>query len=153
MADCTILAITRDARFHEALRRQLEDQDAAGGRMILARTIDEACPLLPTARPRLIVVHWNREGGCYQSLNHLLGTMTVLAHRVPVLVIADRYRIGQATTLYRMGVTDYISRTHHQDRFARILVGYLRRSPTKPGPRAEDSRSRWEILGAPSLSP
>jgi DNA-binding NarL/FixJ family response regulator len=129
MVDSTILTITGDDQFLDLLRRQIHDQNRSGNRMIVAGTIDEACSLLSTARPRLIVVHWNCHGGRYEELNRLLWVTTVLARRVPVLVIADRYRVDQATTLYRMGVTDYISRTHHQDQFGRILAAYLGSAP------------------------
>jgi DNA-binding NarL/FixJ family response regulator len=130
MDECTILTITADDQFIGLLRRQLRDRNGGGSPMIVAGTIDEACSLLSTARPRLIVVHWSGHGGRYEELNRLLWVTTVLAHRIPVLVIADRYRIDQATTLYRMGVADYVSRTHHQDQFGRILDAYLRPSPT-----------------------
>jgi DNA-binding response OmpR family regulator len=129
MVDSTILTVTDDDCFLELLQRQLRDQNGGGSRMIVARTIDEACSLLSTARPRLIVVHWRRHGCCYEELNRLLWTTTVLAHRVPVLILADRYRTDQATTLFRMGVSDYISRTHHLDQFGRILDAYLRHRP------------------------
>jgi hypothetical protein len=42
-----------------------------------------------------------------------------------VLVIAERYRTDQATMMYRMGVSEYISRTHHIDQLARIFDAYL----------------------------
>jgi DNA-binding NtrC family response regulator len=135
MVDSTILTITDDDQFLGLLRRQIHEQNGGGSRMIVAGTIDEACSLLSTAGPRLIVVHWNHHGGRYEELNRLLWVTTVLARSVPVLVITDQYRVDQATTLYRMGVTDYISRTHHQDQFGRILGTYLRASPT-PRPRA-----------------
>jgi hypothetical protein len=97
----TILTITGDDQFLGLLRQQLHDQSGGGSRMVVAGTTDEACSLLAMACPRLIVVHWNGHSH-YEELNRLLWATTVVAHRVPVLVIADRYRIDQATTLYRM---------------------------------------------------
>jgi len=129
MADCTILTITCDEQFLTLLRKELHDQVGGGNPMIVAASIDEACSLLPMAHPRLIVVHWNRQGGRSEELNRLLWATTVLARGVPVLVIADRYRVDQATTFYRMGVADYISRTHHEDQLGRILDTYLRHRP------------------------
>lgn len=138
MNDGTILTITGDERFLSVLRDQLHDQFPGSTRMIVAGTIDEACSLLPMSHPRLIVVHWSRHGSPLEELNRLLWATTVLARQVPVLVIADRYRIDQATTLYRMGVREYISRTHHTDQFGRILNSYLRVSPAS-GPRTAES--------------
>jgi DNA-binding NarL/FixJ family response regulator len=138
MADCMILTITGDDRLLQILRGQLHDQSGGSSRMIVAASIDEACSLLPMAQPRLIVVHGTRNGNHLEELNRLLWATTVLARQVPVLVIADRYRIEQATTLYRMGVTEYISRTHHADQFGRVLDSYLRPSPAS-GPRTSAS--------------
>jgi DNA-binding NtrC family response regulator len=134
MTDSTILTITGDEKLLQSLRGQLLDRFGNSGRMIVATSIDEACSLLPMAHPRLIVVHWTRLGGQLEDLNRLLWATTVLARQVPVLVIADRYRIDQATTLYRMGVTEYVSRTHHADQFGLILDSYLRHTPAS-GPR------------------
>ncbi|HZW29696.1 MAG TPA: hypothetical protein VFF52_03260 [Isosphaeraceae bacterium] len=153
MVDSTILTITGDDQFLGLFRRQIHEQNGAGSRMIVAGTIDEACSLLSTARPRLIVVHWNRHGGRYEELNRLLWVTTVLARRVPVLVIADRYRVDQATTLYRMGVTDYLSRTHHQDQFGRILGTYLRSTPAarpSPAPPSEEPVPPIKVWSAAS---
>src|SRR5438128_1518009 len=153
MVDCTILTITGDDQFLGLLRRQIHEQNRGGSRMIVAGTIDEACSLLSTVRPRLIVVHWNRHGGRYEELNRLLWVTTVLARRVPVLVITDRYRVDQATTLYRMGVTDYISRTHHQDQFGRILGTYLGSSPAaRPRPPAPSDEPAQPIKAWSSAS-
>ena len=153
MADCTILTITCDEQFLVLLRKELHDQIGGGNPMIVAATIDEACSLLPMAHPRLIVVHWNRHGGRYEELNRLLWATTVLARGVPVLVIADRYRIDQATTFYRMGVTEYISRTHHQDQFGRILDTYLRHRPASRPPDAATPDDQIQSVKAWSSTP
>jgi DNA-binding NarL/FixJ family response regulator len=138
MADSTILTVTGDEHFLSLLRNRIHEQFPGPCRMVVAATIEEACSLLPMARPRLIVVHWTGHGRHLEELNRLLWATTVLARQVPVLVIADRYRIEQATTLYRMGVREYVSRTHHADQFGRILDSYLRHAPAS-GPRTADS--------------
>jgi response regulator of citrate/malate metabolism len=126
MANHTLLTIASDDRFVQLLRWQLQDHEDGATRLTVAGTVEEACSLIREVRPRLIVVEWGR-GRRYDELNQLLWTTTVLANRIPVLVVADSYRVDQATRLYRMGVTDYISRTHHEQQFGRILDAYVRR--------------------------
>ncbi len=118
--------------------------------MIVAGTIEEACSLLPMAHPRLIVVHWTYHGSHLEELNRLLWATSVLARRVPVLVIADQYRTEQATTLYRMGVTEYVSRTHHVGQFGRILDSYL---PRVPASRPRRVVSAPEAEAPPAIKP
>ncbi|MFI5456978.1 MAG: hypothetical protein ACHRXM_16150 [Isosphaerales bacterium] len=125
MSASTILTVTSDETFLGVLRQELRDQDGRRGRMIVAGSMDEASSLLETARPRLIVVHWTGDGASYGQLDRLLWSTSVLARRTPVLVIAERYRTDQATMMYRMGVSEYISRTHHLDQFARVFAAYL----------------------------
>jgi DNA-binding NtrC family response regulator len=125
MCDLTILTITNDLKFLEIFRQHLHDQVTAGNHMIVASTIDEACSLLKSARPRLVVVHWARDSARYEQLDRLLWTTTVQARRIPVLVIAERYRTDQATMMYRMGVSDYISRSHHLDQLGSVFSPYL----------------------------
>ncbi len=129
MYDLTILTITSDDKFLKLFRKQLHDQVASNSPMIVAGTIDEACSLLKTARPRLIVVHWARDSGRYEQLDRLLWTTTVQARRIPVLVIAERYRTEQATMMYRMGVSEYISRSHHLDQLGAVFSSYLPVAP------------------------
>jgi DNA-binding NtrC family response regulator len=125
MRDLTILTITKDEDFVPVLRHRIHNQMGSGSRMIVAGTIDEACSLLKTIRPQLVVVHWAGDSKRYEQLDRLLWTTTVLARRVPVLVIAERYRTDQATMMYRLGVAEYISRTHHLDHLGPIVATYL----------------------------
>jgi len=123
-----VLAVTNDSTFPGLLRSKLGDQH---GRIVVAPSLDEACTLLKTARPRLIVVHLAGEGGRYEQFDRLLWAISVLSRPTPVLVIAERYLTEQATTLYRMGVAEYISRTHHLDQLADVLAVYVRPAPQK----------------------
>jgi DNA-binding NtrC family response regulator len=114
------LTITRDNQFANLLRRQLR-RAGGGRRVIVAATIEKACSLLRTARPQVVVVHWAHDHTHYQQLDRLLWTTTVLARRIPVLIIAERYYTHQATMFFRMGVFEYVSCTHHRDRLGPLV--------------------------------
>jgi DNA-binding NtrC family response regulator len=147
----TILTITGDEQLLGLLQKGLHDQNGGGSRMIVATTIEEACSLLSMTQPRLVIVHWTRLGSHYEELNRLLWATTVLSRRIPVIIIADRYRIDQATTLYRMGVSEYISRTHHQDQVGTILESYLHPAPSSRSPKAPtsaDAVKSWTAMPA-----
>ena len=140
-----ILAVTNDDTFLGMLRSKLREQLNQRGRIAATPSFDEACSLLKTARPRLIVVHLAGEGGRYDQFDRLLWATSVLSRPTPLVVIAERYLIEQATTLYRMGVSEYISRTHHLDQVGDILKAYLR----PPTPRVatasnfDGAAARW----------
>ena len=121
-----ILAVTNDNTFLGMLKSKLSERSNQKGRIAAAPSFDEACLLMKTARPRLIVVHLGGDGGQYEQFDRLLWGTSVLSRPTPVVVIAERYLIEQATTLYRMGVSEYISRTHHLDQIGDILESYLR---------------------------
>ncbi len=122
-----ILAVTNDDTLLSLLRAKLRDHIGPKGRIMVAASVDEACPLLNTARARLIVVHLAGDSGRYEKkVDRLLWTTSVLRRPTPVVVIAERYRTDQATMMYRMGVSEYISRTHHLDQLGEVLGAYLR---------------------------
>jgi DNA-binding NarL/FixJ family response regulator len=126
MATNPILTVTNDDAFLAMLRSKLREQLNHTGRIAATPSLDEACTLMKTAHPRLIVVHLGGDGGHYDQFDRLLWATSVLSRPTPVVVIAERYLIEQATTLYRMGVSEYISRTHHLDQVGDILDAYLR---------------------------
>jgi len=138
MIDTTILTVTTSQEFLSLLRQELHKQVGGASRMIVAGTIGEACTLLEMARPRLVVVHCTGESARYEQLDQLLWATTVVARRIPVLVIADRYRTDQATMLFRMGVSEYISRTHHLDQIGQIFGAYLPQLPKHAEQTAAD---------------
>jgi len=126
MSATPILAVTNDDTLLSLLRAKLRDHIGPKGRIMVAASVDEACPLLNTARARLIVVHLAGDSGRYEQVDQLLWTTSVLRRPTPVVVIAERYRTDQATMMYRMGVSEYISRTHHLDQLGEVLGAYLR---------------------------
>jgi DNA-binding response OmpR family regulator len=154
MLDSTILTVTNDPQFVTLVRDQLHDQVGAGSRMIVTASIEEASSLLETARPRLVVLHWTGEKARYEQLDQLLWTTSVMTRPAPVLVIAERYRTEQATTLFRMGVSEYISRTHHLGQLGRVFSAYLPPAPVHAADAAssialgEQPLKAWTSSGA-----
>jgi DNA-binding NtrC family response regulator len=149
MCDCTILTIAHDQKFLALFRQHFHDQ-FCGARVVVSSTTAEACTLLESARPRLVVVHWPRDRGRMEELDRLLWATTVQARRVPIVVIADRYRTDQATTMYRMGITDYMSRTHHLNQLGLVISAYLPRQLLAP--QGAEAAEATGSLGKPWAS-
>jgi DNA-binding NarL/FixJ family response regulator len=146
MSATPILAITNDEGLLGALRSTIRDELGQKGRIVVAASVDEACPLLKTARPRLVVVHLTGESARYEQLDQLLWATSVVSRPTPVVVVAERYRIDQATMMYRMGVSEYISRKHHLDGLADVLGAYLRPATVRAG-RDDESATAWNGNG------
>jgi len=136
MLDSTSLIVTRDRSLVALLREQLRSQKVAESRMIVSDSADEACSLLQTVRARLVVVHLESEHLGYEEVDHILWVASTLARRVPLLVVAERYLVEQATMLFRMGVSDYVSRSHHLDQLGALVASYLPHAPAA-APRSE----------------
>ncbi len=143
MPATSILTVTTDETLVALLRSKLRDHLGPKGRIIVAGSVDEACPLLKTARPRLIVVHLAGDSGGYGQLDRLLWTTSVLSRPTPVVVIAERYRTDQATMMYRMGISEYISRTHHLDQIGDVLGTYLRPVTLPAAATGDGSAKTW----------
>jgi hypothetical protein len=72
MSVSTILTVTSDDVFVSVLRQQLHNEAGARGRMIVARSMDQANALLKVTRLGLVVVHWTGESARYEQLDQLL---------------------------------------------------------------------------------
>jgi DNA-binding NarL/FixJ family response regulator len=142
MSSTPILAVTNDESLLGLIRSTVREQFGQTGRIVVAPSVAEACPLLKTARPRLIVVHLTGDAGRYEQLDQLLWATSVVSRPTPVVVIAERYRIDQATMMYRMGVSEYVSRKHHLDQLAEVLGAYLH-PVTLPAAGADGSAKGW----------
>jgi DNA-binding NtrC family response regulator len=129
MLDCTSLIVTRDRSLVALLREQVRSQKVAGSRMIVCDSADEACSLLQTVRVRLVAVHLEPEHLGYEEVDHILWVTSILPRRIPLIVVAERYLVEQATNFYRMGASEYVSRSHHLDQLGALQVAYLPHLP------------------------
>src|SRR6516162_6225089 len=111
MLDCTSLIVTRDRSLVALLREQVRSQKVVGSRIIVSGSADEACSLLQTVRLRLVVVHLQPELLGYDEVDHILWVTSTLPRQVPLVVVAERYLIEQATIFYQMGASEYVSRS------------------------------------------
>jgi DNA-binding NarL/FixJ family response regulator len=146
-----ILAITNDEALLASLRSTIRDELGQKGRIVVAASVDAACPLLKTARPRLVVVHFTGESARYEQLDRLLWATSVVSRPTPIVVIAERYRIDQATMMYRMGVSEYISRKHHLEGLGDVLGAYLRPATVRTG-GDDESATAWSTSNGVSAA-
>jgi DNA-binding NtrC family response regulator len=138
MLDCTSLIVTRDRSLVALLREQVRSQKVVGSRIIVSGSADEACSLLQTVRLRLVVVHLQPELLGYDEVDHILWVTSTLPRQVPLVVVAERYLIEQATIFYQMGASEYVSRSHHLDQLGALVAAYLPHRPVAASASAAD---------------
>lgn len=126
MQNMTILTITRRSEWLTAMRPIFHSTGRT--RLIVAESIKEAGDLLEIAQPQLIVIHDDGDGVSYRALDVLLWSNSVLPRPASVMVVVDGYSAEQATTMFQMGVDEYVCVTEHGDRMGSILKVLTTRS-------------------------
>jgi DNA-binding NarL/FixJ family response regulator len=131
MSDPTILAMTGDDGGLATL--QLGLRAVGGVRLVLTRSMDEACDLLDSAVADLIIVSWNDAAVSYDQMDQLLWVNSTLARPAPILVAHDDYSPEQAVTLFQMGVDEYVGLAEQRDKLPAIICQMLDRTPVIQG--------------------
>jgi ActR/RegA family two-component response regulator len=90
---------------------------------------DDAIGLVEQEKPSLVVTMLGRGHGPARYLD-LIARCVAKQTSVPIIVLSDTYDEAEATALFRMGVTDYLSQADHADQILPIVDTLLR-----PGPR------------------
>ena len=133
MVDFTILAITGHVPWLNDLQPHLHS--LGGTRVVVAGTLDEACELLDTTTPRLVLVDWITDDVSCETIDRLLWANTTLPRPARVVVVTEAYRADLAVTLFQMGVDEYVSKAEHASQFQAIL-GHLLSRDLEPAPEA-----------------
>jgi DNA-binding response OmpR family regulator len=128
MIGVTILAVTDNPSWLEFFWD--EARSVQGTRLVVTGSMEEACDLLRQADARLIVVDWQDATVSSEQMDQLLWANSILAHPATVLVVEHSYRGDHASSLFQMGVDDYIGLSEHSDRLRMILARMLARTMT-----------------------
>ena len=119
MNGITILTVTKDADWLVGMRPALHG--AGRGRLVVAESVEEADRLLEYAKPRLIVVDWENARCPSEELASLLWKNSIQSRPASVLIVADDYRVDEATELFQLGIDDYVSASDHGDMLGTVL--------------------------------
>lgn len=127
MRHTTILTVTNDARWLAEMRPVLH---ATGrGRLVVARSVEEAARLVDFATPRLIVVRDGEFGPSTEQLSALLWANSIQEHPAAVAIVADEYDADRATAFYQLGADEYLALDEHAHRAETILWNLAQSRP------------------------
>lgn len=131
MKGTTILTVTKDAEWLVAMRPAL--CEAGRWRLVVAETMTEAGQLLDCTRPDMVVVHWGEESARVDDLEALLWKNSVQKRQVPVVIVAADYQVEEATLLFQLGVSEYVTRADHHEALGRIFSAHSRSAAESNG--------------------
>jgi DNA-binding NtrC family response regulator len=141
-----VLLISVDGDFAGVVRKRVLGIENI--RVRVFQSVYEAIARTAAALPGLIAIHL-RGGVTDAQVAYLLGKATLPQQQVPVVVISDHYDTERALALFRLGVTDYISRSDHLDRLPSLvdalMVRKSRRASGVPQTTWKQCLKRWKV--------
>ena len=117
-----VLLVSHDPNLARAIGRALNATAEAVLQPVAG--VEEAVQIIGQESVGLVVLHL-RAGPYLRACDQLLWACTRAARPIPLVVIAERYRADQALTLFRMGVSDYLSRSDHLHQLPLLLTGLV----------------------------
>jgi DNA-binding response OmpR family regulator len=118
MPESTVLLVSND----EALVGWIDYEVGRLDELRLEATdeVDSACERAIQEGVGIIVIHLSGDIET-ADVARLLWISSTLRRPVPVLAISERYQVDRALMLFQLGVTDYLSRSHHRNRLRDVI--------------------------------
>jgi hypothetical protein len=135
MAEKRLLLICRERARVDWLVRVL-DPERRGPLWRRAEVSDVASVLEGTHFPLAVYVCGRKDE--VDKIGQVLWACSMARRQVPLVVLDHAYDERRALTLFRMGVTDYLSRRDHRGRLAGVVARLLPEKPAAP-PDAESA--------------
>src|SRR4051812_40409687 len=116
--DAMVLFIGRDLGLAEAVRESLAGSADRLSLAVVATAEEAGAETL--GEFGLVLAHVD-EPADLEPLARLLWLSSTLRRPIPVLTLADVFDADRDVSLYRMGVADALSRSHHLDRIGGLI--------------------------------
>jgi len=113
-----VLFIGRDLELAEDVRASLADSAGRLSLAVLASAEEVEADTL--GEFGLVLAHID-ERAALEPMARLLWLSSTLRRPIPVLTLADVFDADRDASLYRMGVADALSRSHHLDRIGGLI--------------------------------
>jgi DNA-binding NarL/FixJ family response regulator len=146
MPKTTVLLVSHDASFVGWFDYEVGRMDAL--RLDAMDEVDAACARVLSEKIGVIVIHLSTDIGSAE-VARLLYVSSTLRRPVPVIAISERYQIDRALMLFQLGVTDYLSRSHHRNHLRDVIAALTARNSHRPsslqGADAQEKRDALSV--------
>lgn len=125
MPESTVLVISRDTSLVGWVESEVER--LGGLRLDAVDDIEVACARAMRDGIGLIIVHLAGQVRT-AGVARLLWVSSTFRRPAPVVAMSERYQVERAIMLFQLGVTDYLSRSHHRNRLRDVIDALALRS-------------------------
>jgi DNA-binding response OmpR family regulator len=143
MSESTVLLVSNDESLVGWVDYEVGRLDEL--RLEALDEVEAACERAVRDGLGIIVIHLAGEVGT-ADVARLLWVSSTLRRPVPVLAISERYQVERALMLFQLGVTDYLSRSHHRNRLRDVINALTIRAGERFLPSVEGSDEASQAL-------